>query len=108
MNGILCLAVGAATPILVLPASGLKWMVRGFITTAWGNFMGYALGATIGVRGLIPVCMSKQFPYLFCPTDAPSHVNVFPNACFVLAILGLVIGLYQLLRGSSAAAAGKD
>jgi hypothetical protein len=85
LNGLLTIAAGAALKHLSLDERRVPFYAWSFIVAAWGNVIASLLAALARQRGL-----ELALPW--------SNVVVF--ALFVIAVLGVLVGLYLMMRGA--------
>jgi hypothetical protein len=85
LNGLLTIAAGAALKHLSLDERRVPLYAWSFIVAAWGNVIASLLAALARQRGL-----ELALPW--------SNVVVF--ALFVIAVLGVLVGLYLMMRGA--------
>jgi hypothetical protein len=93
LNGLITLAVGAAGGSIALAAPRARLMTASLIIAAYGNIVASILGASTGQRGL-----SLSGP--------PANFAVF--ALFMLAIVGVLLGLGLAAAGARRAAKGGE
>eukprot|EP01062_Namystynia_karyoxenos_P081739 TRINITY_DN9042_c0_g1_i1.p1 TRINITY_DN9042_c0_g1~~TRINITY_DN9042_c0_g1_i1.p1 ORF type:complete len:152 (+),score=39.80 TRINITY_DN9042_c0_g1_i1:113-568(+) len=84
-NGLLCFAAAAALHFISLSEEEQERLSKALSIAAWGNTLGYTLGAVVGHRGL--------------KLEGPP-ANGIPFACFGVAVPTVIYGLAQLLRGA--------
>jgi hypothetical protein len=112
-NGLLALGLGAAAAsgALVLPPHGEGAAVLG----AWLNAVAYLVAFLGGRRGLGPVCISANPPFLWCGAGANGvffqPFGVLANAMFVAAVALVTYALagaaFLTLRAGKPAATPK-
>ena len=85
LNGLLTIAAGAALKHLSLDERRVPLYAWSFIVAAWGNIIASIIAALARQRGL----------ELALPL---SNVVVF--TLFVIAVLGVLVGLYLMMRGA--------
>ena len=89
LNGMLVIAVAAAAARFKLSARKQSLLAWSLILMAYGNFVASVLGASFGVRGLAP---------------APPAMNLIVYGLFMLAVVGIFIGIglvVQVARSAS-------
>jgi hypothetical protein len=90
LNGLLVIAVAAASNRLALSSRSQAVLAWSLILMAYGNVIAAGIGATFGVRGLAP---------------GGSVSNTIVYLLFMLAIVGVVLGLGLVVYGARAGAA---
>lgn len=93
LNGMLALLAAGVWDSLVLSAAQRRWLALSLIVAAWGNVIASILGASFGVRGL---------------SLAGPPLNAVVYLLFVLAIVGVFIGVLLLIRGGAQAIRNAD
>jgi hypothetical protein len=88
LNGMLVVALGAATPLLQLRAAQERWLRVGALAAGYGNVLAASLGAATRVRGLVP--------------EGPL-ANWIVYVGFVVAIGGVVLALAIAALGAKRA-----
>ncbi len=78
LNGLVVMAVAAGGGVMSLSAGQQRWLAAGLIMAAYGTVVASIVGASFGVRGLMP-------------THPLSNLFVF--LLFTLAIVGVFLGL---------------
>jgi hypothetical protein len=101
INAVFLFAVAAVQPLLTLSSSQRNTLVHSMIVAVYGNMIGYTLGALVGHRGLTPVCLKDEFPFLWCSEGLQSLSNVAVNVLFCAAIMGLLVSVYYLITGAN-------
>lgn len=88
LNGMLVVALGAATPLLRLGDAQLRWLRIGALAAGYGNVLAASLGAATRARGLVP--------------EGPL-ANWIVYVGFVVAIVGVVLALAIAALGAKRA-----
>lgn len=90
INGLLVIAVAASVRRLELPDRGKSILAWSLIAMAYGNVVASTLGALFGVRGLAP---------------GGPVVNTVVYVIFMLAVVGVFVGMALVAWGARAAMA---
>ncbi len=85
LNGLLTIAAGAALKHLSLDERRVPLYAWSFIVAAWGNIVASIIAALVRQRGL---------------ELAPPLSNIVVFTLFVIAVLGVFVGLYLMMRGA--------
>mmetsp|Transcript_42247 Transcript_42247/g.59132 ORF Transcript_42247/g.59132 Transcript_42247/m.59132 type:complete len:169 (+) Transcript_42247:52-558(+) len=101
VNALFVIACGCAQPFFVLSKKQRSWMIFGVKLTGWGNALGYTIGAIVGHRGLVPICFSLDFPYIWCQSGVEAALNIPSNLLFVLSIFGAILSIYFAIVGTT-------
>ena len=88
LNGMLALLAAGVWDALVLSAGQRRWLALSLIFAGYGNVIASIIGAFFGVRGL-----AMALPF----------ANLVVYTLFVLAIVGVLIGVVLLIRGGAQA-----
>ena len=88
LNGMLVLALGAATPLLRFAGAEERWFRRGALATGYGNVIAATLAAIAGERGLAP---------------GGPLANGVVFGLFTLAIVGVLAALGIAVRAAARA-----
>ena len=88
LNGLVVLAVGAAGGSLALSERQQWWVAVSLIVAAYGNIVASVIGASFGVRGLVP-------------TGPASNLVVF--VLFTITVVAVLAGLIVAALGGARA-----